>query len=56
VQLFVSVADVKGASAKAEALGAKVLIPATVLPEGDEMAVLLDTNGLSFAVWRGAQR
>lgn len=53
VQLFVSVADVKEAVAKAQRLGAKVLIPATMLPEGDEMAVLLDPNGLSFAVWRG---
>jgi hypothetical protein len=53
VQLFVSVADVKEAVAKAQGLGAKVLIPATMLPEGDEMAVLLDPNGLSFAVWRG---
>lgn len=52
VQLFVSVADVKAAIAKAQGLGAKVLIPATVLPEGDEMAVLHDPNGMSFAVWR----
>ena len=52
VQLFISVADVKAAVAKAQGLGAKVLIPATVLPEGDEMAVLHDPNGMSFAVWR----
>jgi len=30
-----------------------VLVPATMLPEGDEMAVLLDPQGMSFAVWRG---
>lgn len=52
VQLFVSVADVKAAVKSAEGLGAKVIIPATMLPEGDEMAVLLDPEGMSFAVWR----
>lgn len=52
VQLFISVANVKDAVAKAQGLGAKVLIPATVLPEGDEMAVLLGPNGMSFGVWR----
>jgi predicted enzyme related to lactoylglutathione lyase len=56
VQLFVSVEDVKTAVEKALAIGAKVLIPPTVLPEGDEMAVLLDPNGLSFAVWRKSSR
>src|SRR5436190_4233118 len=52
VQLFVTVEDVGAAVAKAESLGARVLIPATVLPEGDEMAVLHDPQGMSFAVWR----
>lgn len=41
---------------KAAELGAKLLIPPTVLPEGDEMAVLHDPQGLSFAVWRAAKR
>ena len=51
-QLFIGVADVKASVAQAEKLGAKVLIPPTVLPEGDEMAVLHDPQGLSFALWR----
>ena len=55
IQLFVSVPDVKGAVERAEKLGAKVIIPATMLPEGDEMAVLLDPEGMSFAVWRSLQ-
>jgi uncharacterized protein len=54
VQLFISVADVKSSIAEAQRLGAKVLIPATVLPEGDEMAVLHDPQGMSFAVWKRA--
>jgi predicted enzyme related to lactoylglutathione lyase len=52
VQLFVSVEDVAAAAEKAVALGAKVLIPPTSLPEGDTMAVLHDPQGMSFAVWR----
>ena len=52
VQLFMSVDDVKASVAQAVELGAKVLIPATLLPEGDEMAVLHDPQGMSFAVWR----
>lgn len=53
VQLFVSVSDVKAALEQAASLGAKVLIPHTTLPEGDEMAVLHDPNGMSFALWKG---
>lgn len=51
-QLFIGVKDVKEAVRRAENLGARVLIPPTVLPEGDEMAVLHDPQGLSFALMR----
>lgn len=51
-QMFVAVDDVKAAAEKAQSLGAKLLIPPTVLPEGDEMAVLHDPQGMSFALWR----
>lgn len=54
-QIFVSVQDVKAVIKNAESMGAKVIIPATMLPEGDEMAVLLDPEGMSFAIWRGRQ-
>jgi predicted enzyme related to lactoylglutathione lyase len=40
---------------KAEGLGGKLLIPPTVLPEGDEMAVLHDPQGMSFAILRNAK-
>ena len=56
VQLFVGVDDVRVFVKKAEALGAKQIIPPTILPEGDEMAVLLDPHGMSFAVWHRAAR
>ncbi len=52
VQLFMAVEDVKASVEKAESLGAKMLIPPTMLPDGDEMAVLHDPQGMSFALWR----
>src|SRR5579862_7183779 len=54
VQLFIGVDDVKAHSKKAEELGARVLIPPTMLPEGDEMAVMQDPHGMSFAIYRKA--
>lgn len=54
VQLFVSVPDVAAAVAQATELGARTVIPPTVLPDGDQMAVLLDPQGMPFAVMRPA--
>jgi uncharacterized protein len=51
-QLFVAVADVKASVQLAEKLGARMLIPPTTLPEGDEMAVMHDPQGMSFGIWR----
>jgi predicted enzyme related to lactoylglutathione lyase len=53
VQLFIAVEDVNSSVRKAEELGAKLVIPHTVLPEGDEMAVLRDPHGMPFGVWKG---
>ena len=50
VQLFVRVEDVKAAASQAAELGGKVIIPPSTLPEGDEMAVLMDPHGMPFAV------
>ena len=50
LQLFVEVPDVEAHLARAEKLGAKVMVPRTVLPDGDTMAILLDPAGLSFAL------
>jgi predicted enzyme related to lactoylglutathione lyase len=55
VQLFIAVDDVAAAAKKAQDAGAKLLIPATKLPDGDEMAVLLDPQGVSFAVCKLAK-
>lgn len=52
VQLFMAVDNVQLSVEQALALGARILIPPTMLPEGDEMAVLHDPQGMSFALWR----
>jgi predicted enzyme related to lactoylglutathione lyase len=54
VQLFVKVSDVGAFVAKAEELGARIVIPAQKLPGGDEMAVAVDPDGIAFAMFRGA--
>lgn len=51
-QLFISVSDVNEYIGRATALGARVLVPASALPNGDVMAVLMDPVGLPFAVCR----
>jgi hypothetical protein len=51
-QLFIAVEDVKGAVLRAERLGARVVIPPTMLPEGEEIAVLHDPQGMPFGIWR----
>ncbi len=50
VQLFIAVDDVNVSTAKAERLGAKVLIPPTTLPDGAVMAILHDAQGMSFGI------
>lgn len=52
VQLFVDVEDVAACVRRAEALGARVLVPPQALPGGDEMAILHDPRGVSFGVVR----
>lgn len=52
IQLFIEVEDVDDCIAKATKLGATIIVPKSVLPDGDTMAVLLDPTGLSFGVCR----
>lgn len=52
VQLFVAVDDVDAAVANATRLGGRVLVPKSVLPDGDTMAVLQDPLGMSFGICR----
>jgi predicted enzyme related to lactoylglutathione lyase len=50
VQLFVEVDDVVATIARTAELGGTVLIPLQRLPDGDEMAILRDPQGLTFGV------
>ena len=50
VQLYVEVADIDAAIDRATSLGATVIVPKSVLPDGDAMAVFNDPDGMSFAV------
>lgn len=50
VQLFIAVDNVRIVTEKAQSAGAKVIIPPTSLPNGGEMAVLHDPQGMSFGI------
>lgn len=54
VQLFIRVDDVKTYVKKAEKLGARIVIPPQKLPGGDEMAVVVDPDGIPFAMFRSS--
>lgn len=54
VQLFITVNDVRSAVERANGLGAKTVIAPTLLPAGEEMAVLQDPGGMSFGIWKAA--
>ena len=53
VQLFIEVSDMDAVISKAEKLGASVIVPKSMLPDGDAMAVLQDPTGLSFGICFG---
>lgn len=50
VQLFIEVDDMAKYVQKATAAGAKILIPPQKLPDGGEMAILHDPEGMSFGL------
>ena len=52
VQLFMAVEDVKTCVKNAEDLGAKLIIPLIVLPNGDELAVMHDPQGMPFGIMK----
>jgi predicted enzyme related to lactoylglutathione lyase len=51
VQLFIEVDDVGGLVEQATAAGARVLMPPQKLPQGEEVAILQDPEGISFGVY-----
>jgi len=56
MQLFIEVADVDASLAKAIAHGATVIVPKSVLPDGDVLAIVLDPAGTPFGVYAPAPR
>jgi predicted enzyme related to lactoylglutathione lyase len=50
VQLFVEVDDVRRYVRDATSLGAKVIVAAQKLPDGDELAILHDPEGIPFGI------
>ena len=54
VQLFVEVDDVAAHFARAQQLGAKPVVPPQKLPQGDELAILMDPQGISFGLFHAA--
>jgi uncharacterized protein len=55
VQLIVEVDDVTAHVTRATELGARVLVPPQHLPDGDEMAILQDPEGMSFGLVRSSK-
>jgi len=52
IQLFIEVGDVAASVEKAVGLGAKVIVPPQKLPDGDEMAILLGPENVSFGLMK----
>ena len=55
VSLYVEVEDLQSCVTKASDLGGKVLIPPQKLPDGDEMALLLDPEGIPLGIFKPAR-
>jgi len=49
-QIFMQVTDLKATFQQALSLGAKAIVAPQTLPQGDEMAILLDPQGMSFGL------
>jgi len=52
--LYIAVDDVAAYVEKARQLGGSVIIPPQKLPEGDEMAVIHDLEGLAVGLFKPA--
>jgi uncharacterized protein len=50
VQLFIGVDSVTDYHRRAEEMGAKTIVPPQKLPDGDELAIMLDPSGVAFGL------
>ena len=55
VQLFIHVTDMNKTVDHAKQLGGKIIVPPQKLPDGDELAILHDAEGIPFGVYRAAK-
>jgi predicted enzyme related to lactoylglutathione lyase len=55
VSLYVEVHDVGAFAARATELGGKVVVPPRKLPDGDEMAVIVDLEGIPVGLFKPAE-
>jgi predicted enzyme related to lactoylglutathione lyase len=55
LQLFIEVGDIDASIERASSLGATVIVPKSVLPDGDALAILRDPAGLTFGVMQSKQ-
>jgi predicted enzyme related to lactoylglutathione lyase len=56
LQAFIEVEDIAATVKRVEAAGGGVLVPPQKLPDGDQMAILRDPQGLSFGVMVPAKK
>jgi predicted enzyme related to lactoylglutathione lyase len=52
VQLFINVDQVSEYVARAQELGATPIVPPQTLPDGSELAILLDPFGMAFGIMK----
>jgi predicted enzyme related to lactoylglutathione lyase len=45
--------DVAAEAKRAVEIGGRIVIPRQALPGGDEMAVIVDPDGIPFAIFKG---
>ena len=54
--VYIKVDNLEGSVARAEELGAKVLMGKTPVPEMGTFAVLMDPQGAAFAIWEPSKK
>jgi uncharacterized protein len=56
VQIFIRVDGVTDYVKKVEAAGGKVIFPPQLIPNGDEVSILLDPEGIPFGIFQASKK
>jgi predicted enzyme related to lactoylglutathione lyase len=56
MQMFVEVDDIARYAERAKELGGNVIVPPQSLPGGDEMAILIDADGIPLGLFKPATK